>query len=65
MSVQYECVSYDCFVFYNVTTGEYNIGSESCEYEAVYIAYDSDLHRLLILDSYEVDLELLSQTVIP
>ena len=66
MSVQYECVLYDCFVFYNVTTGEYNTGlKKRGEYEPIYIAYDRDLHRLLILDSYEINLELLSQTVIP
>lgn len=54
LDVQQKLKPYEYFAFYNVTTGEYNTGSESGEYEAVYIAYDSDLHRLFIIDGYKV-----------
>lgn len=45
---------FDYFVFYNVTNKQYNNSSTNGEYEAIFIAYDCDMQRLLIMDNYRV-----------
>lgn len=53
---QYEVELFDYFLFYNVTRSEYNIYPPNGEYKIVFIAYDSTLNRLLIIDNYKIDL---------
>lgn len=56
-NLQFESNTFDYFVFYNVTSNEYNIGGETADgCEIVYIAYDCDLQRLIILDNYIINL---------
>ena len=48
---------FDCFCFYNITDGEYNKVPTAGEFECVFIGYDYDLERLLILNNYTVKLD--------
>ncbi len=45
---------FDYFVFYNVTCNEYNKFPPTGEYECVFIAYEIDLSRIVILDMHAV-----------
>ena len=54
--IQYEVDAFDYFVFYNVTNDEYNIYPLDGEYESIFIAYDHELQRLMILDDYKINL---------
>ena len=54
--IQYEVDAFDYFVFYNVTNDEYNIYPLDGEYESIFIAYDQELQRLMILDDYKINL---------
>ena len=51
---QYEVEFYDYFIFYNITTGEYNTYPTDGIYECVLIAYDCDLQGLIIVDNYTI-----------
>lgn len=55
--IQYESEAFDWFVFYNITSDEYNTYPSDGEYECVFVAYDYELERLIILDDYIIDLE--------
>lgn len=56
-NLQFESNTFDYFVFYNVTSNEYNIGGEVADgCDIVFIAYDCDLQRLMILDNYIINL---------
>lgn len=48
--IQYEIEAFDYFVLYNVTSNEYNKDSINEECEFIFVADDSDLQRLIILD---------------
>lgn len=50
--IQYETEMYEYFLFYNSTTNEYNMFPLNGQYECIFIAYDCDLQRLLVLDDY-------------
>ena len=52
---QYDVVSYDYFVFYNITTDEYNVYPSEGEYECVFIAYDCETQRLFVLSDYTIE----------
>lgn len=54
--IQYEIETFDYFVFYNITSDEYNIYPSDGEYECLFIAYDYELQRLIILDDYKINL---------
>ena len=56
LDVQYESEVFDYFLFFNVTSGEYNILPSSGQYECIFIEYDSDLHRLFILSDYKINI---------
>ena len=56
LDLQYEAENFDYFVFYNVTKNEYNKYPAAGEFECIFIAYDSDAMRLIILDGYKIDL---------
>ncbi len=53
-SIQYEIYNFDYFVFYNITNNEYNEYPDDGEWDCVFIAYDNELQRLIILDEYKV-----------
>jgi len=49
LDIQYESDIFDYFLFFNITSNEYNIPPLSGQYECIFIAYDCDLQRLIIL----------------
>ena len=52
LNITYEIESFDAFVFYNVTKNEYNkypLNNQDC---CVFIAYDYETQRLIILNNY-------------
>ena len=53
-NLQYELNPFDYFLLYNIDTGEYNIYPADGEWDCIFIAYDSDLGRLVIVDNYRV-----------
>ena len=55
ITIQYETEVFDCFLFYNMTTDEYNEYPLSEKCECVFIAYDCEGQRLIILDGYIVN----------
>ena len=52
---QYNLNQFDYFVFYNVTLDEYNQYPPNGEYECIFIAYDCELQRFIILDDWKVN----------
>lgn len=54
LDIQYESEAFEYFVFYNITNDEYNIVPLKGEYEYIFIAYDCDLQRLIIIDNYKL-----------
>ena len=57
LDIQYESEIFECFVFFNVTSNEYNISPLSGENECIFIAYDCDLQRLIILNDYKINIK--------
>lgn len=57
IDIQYESEVFEYFVFYNVTSNEYNIFPSSGQYECIFVAYDCDSQRLIILDDYKVNVK--------
>lgn len=55
LDIQYESEVFDYFMFYNITSEEYNIFPHGGQYECIFMAYDCDLQRLLILDDYKIN----------
>ncbi|MBQ7389802.1 MAG: hypothetical protein IJW02_01700 [Clostridia bacterium] len=56
LDIQYESEVFEYFVFYNITSNAYNISPLSGQYECIFIAYDCDLQRLIILSDYKITL---------
>lgn len=54
LDVQLSIKDFDYFVFYNTLTGEYNKVPESEENDCVFIAYDDDMNRLIIVDNFKI-----------
>lgn len=54
LDIQYETEAFDYFVFCNVTDDKYNQDSINGECEIIFVAYDCDLQRLIILDGYGI-----------
>lgn len=53
--VQIQLDNFEYFIFYNVTTGQYNDSNfAKGNYRVMFIAYDCDLQKLVILDNYEI-----------
>ena len=52
--IQYEIEKFDCFIFYNCTNDEYNQYPQHGEYECIFIAYDYEFQRLIILDDFQI-----------
>ena len=57
LNIQYESEIFEYFVFFNITSNEYNISPLSGENECIFIAYDCDLQRLIILNDYKIDIK--------
>ena len=57
LNIQYESEIFEYFVFFNITSNEYNIPPLSGQYECIFIAYDCDLQRLIILNDYKIDIK--------
>lgn len=55
-NIQAEISNFDYFVFYNVTNNEYNLYPYDGEYECVCIAYDCEMHRMIIVDELKVNI---------
>ena len=54
--IQFEVEAFDYFVFFNLTNKEYNIFSSDGEYNCIFIAYDHELQRLIILDNLKINI---------
>ncbi len=51
--ISYEAYTFDYFVFYNATLGEYNTFPKMAgSYECVLVAYDKEVGRILIIDEF-------------
>ena len=57
LDIQYESEVFEYFVFFNITSNEYNISPLSGQYECIFIAYDCDLQRLIILNDYKINIK--------
>ena len=57
LDIQYESEIFEYFVFFNITSNEYNISPLSGQYECIFIAYDCDLQRLIILSDYKINIK--------
>ena len=51
LNIQYESVNFDYFVFYDLTNDTYNTYATDGEYKYIFIAYDYELKRFVILDN--------------
>lgn len=54
--IQFEVEAFDYFVFFNLTNKEYNIFPSDGEYNCIFIAYDYELQRLIILDNLKINI---------
>lgn len=54
--IEHDILFFDYFVFYNSTKCEYNVYPDDGKHECVFIAYDCDLQRLIILNDYKIDI---------
>lgn len=52
--VQYDCLKFNSFIFYNMTTNEYNNPQIEEDSICIFIAYEYKKSRLLVLDNYKV-----------
>ena len=57
LNIQYESEIFEYFVFFNITSNEYNIPPLRGQNECIFIAYDCDLQRLIILNNYKIDIK--------
>ncbi|MBQ6883742.1 MAG: hypothetical protein IJO25_05320, partial [Clostridia bacterium] len=53
--VQYETADFDYFLFFNVTSDEYNAFPPSGQNVCIFVAYDCDSQRLIILNDYKIN----------
>ena len=56
LAILYETEVFEYFVFFNVTSNEYNTSPLSGQNECIFIAYDCDLQRLMIVDDYKINI---------
>lgn len=57
INVQYETTNCDYFVFYNLTNDEYNMYPADGEYECVFIAYDFEICKMIIIDNLKINID--------
>lgn len=53
--VQYETADFDYFLFFNITSDEYNAFPPSGQNVCIFVAYDCDSQRLIILNDYKIN----------
>lgn len=56
LDIQYETETFDFFIFYNTINNEYNTLPSKGEYKCIFIAYDCDTQRLIIMDDYKINI---------
>lgn len=56
IDIQYELENFDYFVFYNLTLDEYNTYPLDGEYDCIFIAYNSKLKKIIILNNLKINL---------
>ncbi len=54
IDIQMEMSTFDSFILYNVTNDKYNDCPLSGEYEFIFVAYDYETQRLIIISDYVV-----------
>lgn len=54
ISIEVEVQGFDRFLFYNITTAEYNVYPTDGEHDCLLVAYDYDLQRIVILDDWTI-----------
>ena len=52
--IQYQLAGFDYFSFYNMTSSQYNEYPKSGEYECIFVAYDLENQRMIILCGYQI-----------
>ena len=57
LNIQYESEIFEYFVFFNITSNKYNIPPLRGQNECIFIAYDCDLQRLIILNDYKINIK--------
>ena len=57
LHIQYESEFFEYFLFFNITSDEYNMFPPSGQYRCIYIAYDCDLQRIIILNDYKINIK--------
>lgn len=55
-TIQIEAVNFQFYMLYNVSTGEYNSYSLTEKNEYVFVAFNYDANKLLVLSDYIIDL---------
>lgn len=55
LDIQHEAEVFEYFIFYNITSDEYNVNPTNGDNEILFIAYDCDMQRLIILDDYKIN----------
>lgn len=56
LDIQYEAEVFDYFLFYNITSDEYNVNLTKGNSEIIFIAYDCEMQRLIIIDKYTISI---------
>lgn len=56
IDVQYEITNFNYFVFYNLTNDEYNLYPSNGKYECIFIAYDRESCRMIVVDELKIDI---------
>ena len=54
ISIEVKIQGFDRFLFYNITTAEYNVYPTDGEHDCLLVAYDYDLQRIVILDDWTI-----------
>ena len=56
LDIQYETEVFEYFLFYNITSDEYNVNLTKGNSEIIFIAYDCEMQRLIIIDKYTISI---------
>lgn len=54
LDIQLEIVDFDYFLWYDLTTDQYTTSPSVGEHKYVFIAYDCQVQKIIILDNYEI-----------
>lgn len=56
LDIQLEYLNCDFYIFYNVTNVEYNVYPQKGIFDCMFVSYDCNLQRLIIIDNYEINI---------